>query len=655
MTEPAPGPGAASAAPLAPGAPRPRWPPWAVALVVSAPVVVALVAMTREPSYPVGDFAHMIFRTSQVGTVDTPLTGAYSTKGWAHPGPLLFWLAAPFYRLSGGDPRSVEWATATIDVVCIVAVLQVAWRRGGLALLGAAGVLVALLVHGVSAEHLVIFWNPFVPLLPFLLTIVLVWDAGLGRWRSAALAVIPASVAVQGHLAFVVLVGALAVWLAAWARWGGSVVRPPSGPVGGDLAAPAETAEPRAHGLMRRIGGAAPRWLWVVVVVMWVGPVLDALVGERNPVRIARSFTDSSVAVGPWRAIGMVGRYVRPDGPWIGGAEPIGLDMSLAGSGPVPFLAALGALGWCVRAGRRRRLPDVVALATLSLTLLVVSVPATAQIVLPVFTYLTQWLMVVGGLVWFTVAWTAWRLVEPRLRLDVPVNRRVASAGGVAVLAVAVAISVPAAIGAERPASLESTAVVALGPELEANVPRDARLRVEMRGDYTARATAGVVYWLIDRDYDVVTGDGARGLKWGRVHRLDGDDHYDLVLTVALNRAVDECEREPSVRRLAAYDGLTADERAWLAAVRFRRLGGADAVTPGEVERGRVLATRDLRLAVFAGPDVCGARQRVDFGEPNSGWLVPAVVAGLAGAGAVAAGVVLLRRRRGAGAPPVGR
>ena len=37
---------------------------------------------------PVGDWASMAYRTSRVGTSDTPLVGAYTVKGWAHPGPL---------------------------------------------------------------------------------------------------------------------------------------------------------------------------------------------------------------------------------------------------------------------------------------------------------------------------------------------------------------------------------------------------------------------------------------------------------------------------------------------------------------------------------------------------------------------------------------
>ena len=81
-------------------APRPSWRSRAVlaglVAVVVLPIVVAGFAIARDPWWPMGDWATMAYRTSQVGTRNTPLVGAYTVKGWAHPGPLLFWLGALF-------------------------------------------------------------------------------------------------------------------------------------------------------------------------------------------------------------------------------------------------------------------------------------------------------------------------------------------------------------------------------------------------------------------------------------------------------------------------------------------------------------------------------------------------------------------------------
>jgi hypothetical protein len=312
----------------------------------------------------------------------------------------------------------------------------------------------------------------------------------------------------------------------------------------------------------------------------------------------------------------------------------------------LPFLLALVAICWCLHVARKHQLRDVVALTTLTLLLLVCAIPATAQIVLPAFAYLTQWLEIVGGLVWFTVGWTVWRtLVEPWLDDTSRHRRRIATTIATATLAFTVAVSWRPAVDVEQPAARASTLVEALGPQLAANVPHDRRLRIEVRGDFTATPTVGVIYWLIDHHYDVVTSDGGIGLKWGHTHLWKRGDHYDLLLTAALDHAVSECEQDPSARRLASHDSLDPDERAWLTGYQLRRLAGPDTVTAAETRRAEKLAPRDQRLAVFAGPHLCASTDNPDFGRSNSGWLLPTAVAALATA-ACALTALLLRRRR---------
>jgi hypothetical protein len=56
-------------------------------LVAASPIAIAAVSLIGDPWHPVGDWASMLYRTSRVGTAETPLVGAYTVKGWAHPGP----------------------------------------------------------------------------------------------------------------------------------------------------------------------------------------------------------------------------------------------------------------------------------------------------------------------------------------------------------------------------------------------------------------------------------------------------------------------------------------------------------------------------------------------------------------------------------------
>ena len=625
------------------------WPPRLLVLgvvaLVASPVVVAALALVGEPWYPIGDFAHMVFRTSQVGTGDTPLVGAYAVKGWAHPGPLLFWLSAPLYRLTGSDPRAVEWTTAIVNVVCIAALARVAWRRGGPPFLLAVGTATALLLHGLGPHVLVSVWNPLVPLLPFLLTVLLVWDAALGRRRSLAWAVVPASIAMQGHLAFVALVALVAVWLVAWCRWSPRLL--PEAPPGSEAEAGTDT-EPGG-------GSSWSSWypiLWrglLIGCVLWIGPIVDLVADQHNPITVLKGLASPPATVGPLNAVGLVGRYVRPDGPWIGGAEPQSLNLSVQGSGPLPFLVAAAAVAGCLVVARRRRLVDVAALASAVLVLLAGSVPATSQIVLPAFHYLTQWLKVVGCLVWLTVAWTAWRVAEPHVRATVTRQRVVAACAG-GLLVGTVAISWGDAAAMEQPMQRESVAVQDLRAQLADVLPRDKRIRIESRGDYAATTNPGLIYWLIEDGFDVVANDGHLGLKWGHDHRWVAGDDYDVLVTIARNRTATECAADPEARHLAFYDGMSVEERSWYSELQLRQLSQTGDVTAAERERATELAKDNLRIGVFEGPDVCAANPRWEARQTTDGSVLP-VLAGVAGIAAVLVGGLLLRRRR----PRVGR
>lgn len=581
---------------------RPRWRTsalWcALVALAASPVLIAAFSRAGDTWLPVGDWASMAYRTSRVGTADTPLVGAYTVKGWAHPGPLLFWLAAPLFRLTGGDARALEWTAAIVNTATIVAIAAVAWRRGRWPLLLGAMAMTAVLVHAIGPDLLVDLWNPYIPLLPFVLTVLLVWDAALGRRRALVEAAVPACFAMQCHLAFVSLVALLAVFVWAWARWWPRLLP-------ADEAATAELPRP-PWGRWWRAGFAALG----ITAVLSIGPLLDAVFDLHNPWRIARSFGSGAERLGPLDGLGLLGRFVRPDGAWMGGPEPISPQLSVVGSGPLPVLLALALLGACLHLGRRRRLADVVALASLAIVLVVGSIPAASQFVLPVERYLTQWLKIVGALVWFTVAWTGWRLSEPAARA---VPRRRVAAGALAVAAVAglAAWSWPEATRAEPQFPDEGEIVAALGAELAPLVGDGEVVRVERRGEPWHIFTPGLVYDLVQRGVDVTTGDGGSGLKWGHEHRWVEGEPYDRLWTVAVHDAgawddaVAECERVPTAEKLAEYDALARQDRVWLEELQLRRLGDPSSITPEDEVRAAELSRIDLRIAVFEGPTLC--------------------------------------------------
>ncbi len=76
-------------------------------LLVSVPLVVALIAFNRPQWHPIADLAQSELRVRDVGTRHSPLVGLAGRIGpWtdpgSHPGPLSFWALAPVYRLLGG-------------------------------------------------------------------------------------------------------------------------------------------------------------------------------------------------------------------------------------------------------------------------------------------------------------------------------------------------------------------------------------------------------------------------------------------------------------------------------------------------------------------------------------------------------------------------
>lgn len=602
----------------------------ALVALVASPLVIAAVSLVGDTWLLAGDWAAMAHRVSQVGTSETPLVGLYS-RGHAHPGPLGVWAGAPLWRLTGGDPRSLAWTAATLNVVVLAALAAVAWRCARWPLVVGLMATAGILTRGFGPTVLTDLWNPYLPLLAFLLTIVLVWQAALGHRRALVAAVVPASVVLQSHIGYLPLLGLLAVWAVLWVgRWSPAQPRPAAGQVWEAWAT-----------TLRRAA--------LVAVVLWLPAIVDALFGAHNPWHIAKSLRAPADAVGVVHAVGLVGRYVRPDGPWMGGVETAdGNIRDIPGSGPLPLVAAVLVLLACVVVARRRRLADAGALASLALVLVAGSIPAAARLPLPLEAYLVQWLKVVGSVVWFAVGWTAWRAAEPWLRERRP--RLVATATGVVLVTAAAVVSQWWVASEVEPATGDVGEVASeVVAQLDGELPRSSRVRVVDRGDPFRVYGAGVFYGMIEEGYDVVTDDGANGLKWGPSHRWTKGDEHDVVLTVAADWTNDDCAAHPGTERLALVDGLDADEREWLADVQLRRLGGEADVSAAERRRAASLADRDYRVGVYAGSEPCAEERDLDLSVPHEESALPVAVA--AAVVVLSAAGWLVRRRRRVSTP----
>ncbi|MGH9112648.1 MAG: hypothetical protein ACRDZN_10200, partial [Acidimicrobiales bacterium] len=271
----------------------------------------------------------------------------------------------------------------------------------------------------------------------------------------------------------------------------------------------------------------------------------------------------------------------------------------------------LAALAGCVVVARRRRLVDVAALSTLAVLLVAGSVLAAANLVAPAFGYLTQWLKVVGGLAWFNLAWTAWRVAEPYLRA-VTARRVAAGAAASGLVLAAAAWSWGDASQIRPPVWFEGEVVQALRPQLRERLALGETYRVEQEGDVVAHNGPGVIYYMIEDGYDVLTRDGAKGLKWGHEHVYDRGDHYDVRLTVAVQYAgswrdaYTSCLDDPEVELVASYDQLGPGERAELVRLTDEAFFSPETYSSDDEARSDELVADSFRAGVFAGEHGCG-------------------------------------------------
>ncbi len=229
-------------------------------LLVAVPFLGAIGSLIGRHWYPSSDQGLELLRIRDVGGSHTPLLGAWSRWGWAHPGPSLFWTLAPFYRVLGNN--GVLVGVGLINGASAIGVVLVGYRRGKYVGALLAGFTVALVTNALGLGMLIEPWNPWVAFLPFVLYIGLVWSVLCGDLATLPLAVGVGSFVVQTHFGYLPMVGGL-VLLAAVAAAASTVSRRRSGGNEVDRRA-------RSRSLLRRpliLAGVVGLALWAPVIV----------------------------------------------------------------------------------------------------------------------------------------------------------------------------------------------------------------------------------------------------------------------------------------------------------------------------------------------------------------------------------------------------
>ncbi len=184
-------------------------------------VAVSVLAAARRaaPAYPVSDKALIELATMNAAD-GRQLHGPYSRYGWQHPGPMLFYLLAPFYAAAGSRTAGLAAGALAINLAALAAAVWVLVRHAGPALTVAFAALIALYVGRVPGL-VVSSWNAHATFFASAALVVISAAVAAGRIRLLPLFLAVASFVLQTHVATfpLVLTTAALVAAATGRRW----------------------------------------------------------------------------------------------------------------------------------------------------------------------------------------------------------------------------------------------------------------------------------------------------------------------------------------------------------------------------------------------------------------------------------------------------
>jgi hypothetical protein len=381
----------------------------ATGLAAAVPVIVATVKAVHDGWVPGADQAIIATRAYDVFTSHPPLVGQYTLAGLitgavTHSlGPMLFWLLA--IPAHFGSAASMTWTMGALNTLSIIGVVALARRRGGLVLMFAAGVAVALMCQSLAAETFHDVWNPSAGLFPFTLEIFVCWSLACGEYRLLPLAALVASFVVQTHLMYLppaaglMAVGLAGLVLSTWSR-----------------ARSREAGQPapgRRSLLAWSIAAIA------VLALCWSAPVIDEL-RERpgNMTLVVRSATARRATLGAgvgWhavaRAVGVQPWWLHePSDRWV---RKYDVRATPSGAAVDSCLALLAALALAMVVGLAHRRRDVATGALIGFVLCgtlaaVAASTPSSPVLSATLGYTMWWGSQVGMWVWLMLAWSGW-------------------------------------------------------------------------------------------------------------------------------------------------------------------------------------------------------------------------------------------------------
>jgi hypothetical protein len=475
-----------------------------------APVVAVLITRVGRAYFPMEDTASVDLLVRDVFGAHTPLVGAYS-RGFNHPGPIMFWILAPLSKLAGGAPWATLVGGALFQGAAIAAAGWLALRHGGVALMLTilAGLGLAYSSFPTDAQFLEA-WNPYLAFPLFAVFLLQAWDVGEGnRWQVLGLAV-TGTLLVQFHIGYLPLVVGATLWAlvtVAFARKG-----------------------------ILDTEGARPAWrtvgiaTGVALVLLWAAPVVQQL--TRTPGNLGEIwdfFTDRAPLAGLGAGARVFAVEFRVLPPWLFGSEQFGFGTGTVGqASPVWLLvpAVVLAAGYVAarRSGRRsdRRLVE---LATVNAG---ASLLALSRVSVDLLPYLFYWRVISAMFVFAASGWAVANALHLR---EHPVAYTIS--GGVLVVVIALSFGARALDVVDRTENttpLEGYAREAMAQVRARGLPRRPVL-VRALGSTVGGFDQGIIDAL-DRDGAPVRVDKRYGFHFG-YHRAATPDEVSEIWYVA--------------------------------------------------------------------------------------------------------------------------
>ena len=487
-----------------------------LALVVGLPVLMhlgSLMGRTSEPHFLEGDYAIEEMAAIQASR-GVRLVGMVSRFGWHHPGPLYFYLLAPFRAMVPSSGFAILLGGWCIVTAALIIVLWVVYRSGTRFWFLAVLFALSRYVYACPDKFLCLeresfAWTPYVTILPFCALLFVLADIPRRPWLLVVAAAL-ATFAVQTHVGYLpaaVAACSLSVVLMGASWWRQRRAGPPP------------SGEKSRYGFWMLCAG-------LTVVLLWTPPVVEEFHGAPgNLSRLVAFFQEEPESKHPMSSAVLVLRRQAADAVYALTGDrlrPISLRRGLVMELTLLCVGMLISI-LC----RQTYLARLQALCLVGLLAAGYSIMSIRGDVLP---YLVAWMQPVHYIAWTTTVYAMVAGLVPKL-FDERARRLARPVGTVAVLALFAGYAIVVAGGhmdvATRPEPYPSSVLrerftTALGGLMAQR--RDASFAIEISQDNWPEGAA-VTAALLEASVPFVLSDPWKGLVESTFERQPSPTH----------------------------------------------------------------------------------------------------------------------------------